>query len=305
MPQTLDVRSNFLALPKEHAQYDTAKIVVLPVPYEHTVSYGGGTKDGPKATLNASKYVEFYDEELDRELCFDVGIATMRALSFGTKKKKVNKEALTYIENKVTSLIEDEKFVAILGGEHTISSAPIAAFYKKYPDLSILQFDAHSDFRDEYQGNKYSHASVMARVGEFLDPSNIVQVGIRAQAKEESIYIQEQGVSTYYAYEIRQGKYTRVLKHWEDQIIDKLSENVYITFDVDYFDPSIMPSTGTPEPNGMYWHETMNIIQRLGKKKNIVGFDIVELAPITGLHHPDMTIARLAYKIMNYAFQKK
>lgn len=305
MPQTRDTRLNFLALPKKHSTYNTSQIVVLPVPYEHTVSYAGGTKNGPKAILDASRHVEFYDEELDRELCFDVGIATARSLSFGTKKKKVNKEALTYIENKVAELLADDKFVAVLGGEHSISSAPIAAFLKKYPGLSILQFDAHSDFRDEFEGNKYSHASVMARVGEFLDPSKIVQVGIRAQAKEEAIYIQEQGVSTYYAHEIRQGKFTRVLKHWEDQIIDKLSENVYITFDVDYFDPSIIPATGTPEPNGMNWHETMNILQRLGKKKNIVGFDIVELAPIKGLHHPDMSIARLAYKIMNYAFQNK
>jgi len=305
MPQILDTRSNFLALPIQHAKYDSSQIVVLPVPYEHTVSYGGGTKDGPKAILSASKYVEFYDEELERELCFDVGIATARPLSFGVKKKKVNKEALSYIEKKVTELIDDDKFVALLGGEHTITSAPVAAYQKKYPDLSVLHFDAHSDFRDEYEGNKYSHASVMARVGEFLDPTNIVQVGIRAQAKDEAIYIREQGVSTYYAFEIRQGKYTRVLKHWEDQIIDKLSDNVYITFDVDYFDPSVMPSTGTPEPNGMYWPETMNILQRLGKKKKIVGFDVVELAPVKGLHHPDMTVAKLVYKIMNYAFQNK
>lgn len=305
MPQTLDTRLNFLALPKKSSLYETSKIAVLPVPYEYTVSYGGGTKEGPKAILAASKYVEFFDEELGRELCFDVGIATMRALSFGGKNRKVNKEAMSHIENKVEELINDEKFVAVLGGEHSISSAPIAAFHKKYPDLSVLQFDAHSDFRDKYHGNKYNHACVMARVGEFLDPARIIQVGIRAQAKEEAEYIKEHNVCTFYSHEIRQGKYTRVLKHWEDQIIDKLSDNVYITFDVDYFDPSIMPATGTPEPNGMLWHETVNILQRLGKKKNIVGFDIVELAPIEGLHHADMTAARLVYKIMNYAFQNK
>lgn len=303
MPHTLDTRSNFLALPKEHSQYETSQIAVLPVPYEHTVSYGGGTKDGPKAILKASQYVEFYDEEFDRELCFDVGIATLRALSFGGKNPKVNKEALAFIENKVEALINDEKFVAILGGEHSLSQAPVSAFSKKYPDLSVLQFDAHSDFRDEYEGNKYSHASVMARVAETIDPSRIVQVGIRAQAKEEAQFIKEHNVNTFYAFDIRQGKYIRMLKHWEDQIIDKLTDTVYITFDVDYFDPSIMPATGTPEPNGMFWHETMNILQRLGKKKKIVGFDVVEFAPINNLHHPDITAAKLVYKIMNYAFQ--
>ncbi len=305
MPQTLDTRSNFLALPKNSSNYETSRIAVLPVPYEYTVSYGGGTKDGPEAILNASHHVEFYDEELDRELCFDAGIATVRALSFGSKKKKVDKEAVSYIEKKVEELINDDKFVAVLGGEHTISLAPIAAFHKKYPDLSVLQFDAHSDLRDEYEGNKYSHASVMARVGEFLDPSRIVQVGIRAQTKDEAIYSKEHNVSTFYAFEIRQGKYTKVLKHWQDQVFDKLSDTVYITFDVDYFDPSVMPATGTPEPNGLYWDETVSLLQRIGKKKNIVGFDIVELAPVKGLHHPEMTAARLAYKIMNYAFQNK
>jgi agmatinase len=305
MPHTLDTRSNFLALPKEYSGYDTSKIVVVPVPYEYTVSYGSGTKYGPKAILNASHYVEFYDEEFDRELCFDVGIATLRALSFGDKKKKVDREAISLIESKVEELLEDGKFVAVLGGEHTISSGPISAFHKKYPDLSVLQFDAHSDLRDEYEGNKYSHASVMARVGEFLDPAHIVQVGIRAQAKDEAIYIKEHNVHTFYVFEIRQGKYTRVLKYWQDQVIDNLSDNVYITFDVDYFDPSLMPATGTPEPNGMNWHETMSLLQRLGRKKNIVGFDVVELAPMKGLNHPDITAAKLVYKIMNYAFLNK
>lgn len=305
MPHVLDTRSNFLALPKESSQYETSKVVVLPVPYEHTVSYGSGTKDGPKAILDASQYVEFYDEEFDRELCFELGIATLRPLSFGTKRKKVNEEAVSYIRNEVSALIADKKYVVTLGGEHTISAGPIAAFAEKYPDLSVLQFDAHSDLRDEYEGNKYSHASVMARVAEFLEPSRIVQVGIRAQAKEEAVFIKERAVNTFYAFEIRQGRYTRLLKYWEDQIVDKLTDNVYVTFDVDYFDPSIMPATGTPEPNGMLWHETINIFRRLGQKKNVVGFDVVELAPIHGIHHPEMTTARLVYKILNCVFQSK
>jgi agmatinase len=305
MPQTFDIRSNFLALPKEHSSYENSRIIVLPVPYEHTVSYGGGTKEGPKAILNASHFVEFYDEELDRELCFDVGVGTLRPVSFGTKTKKVDEEALKLIESKVDELIANEKFVACLGGEHTISSAPIRAFAGIYPDLTVLQFDAHSDFRDTYEGNKYSHASVMARVAEFLDPSRIVQVGIRAQAKEEAAFIKANGVNTFYAHEIHGGRYTRLLKYWEDQVIDKLSDHVYITFDVDYFDPSIMPATGTPEPNGLMWNDTMTVLRKLGLKKTIVGFDVVELSPLKGLHHPDLTAAKLVYKIMNYAFQNR
>jgi agmatinase len=305
MPNVLDSKSNFLALPEESSDLEKSAIVVLPVPYEHTVSYGGGTKDGPKKILSASQYVEFYDEELERELCFDVGIATVRALSFGGQTKKTDAEAVNLIRTAVENLIDMEKFVVTLGGEHTISYAPVAAQIKRYDDLSVLQFDAHSDFRDEYQGNKYSHASVMARIAEILDPARIIQVGIRAQAKEEAEFIKTRNVSTFYAHEIRDGRYTRILKYWEDQVVDKLSQNVYITFDVDYFDPSIMPATGTPEPNGLFWHETMNLLKKLGQKKTIVGFDVVELAPIKGLHHPDLTAAKLVYKMMNYAFMKK
>ncbi len=305
MKKVLDVRSNFLGLPKESSSFEKSGIVVLPVPYEQTVSYGGGTKDGPKTILKASHYVEFYDEELDRELCFETGIATLPALSFAGKKPKKDAEALELIRIAVEKILDEDKFVVCLGGEHTISSAIIAAHLKKYPELSVLQFDAHSDFRDAYQGNKFSHASVMARVAEMIDPSRIIQVGIRAQAKEEAQFIRSRNINTYYAHEIRDGRYTRILKYWEDQVIEKLTDAVFITFDVDYFDPSIMPSTGTPEPNGLFWSETMNLLRKLGQKKKIVGFDVVELAPIMRLHHPDLTTAKLVYKIMNYAFAHK
>jgi agmatinase len=305
MPQTLDTSSNFLALPSESSAYNSSGIVVIPVPYEHTVSYGVGAKDGPRAILSASRYIEFYDEELDRELCFDTGIATVRPLSFGGKQKKVDESAVSYIEQKVSAVLDDDKFAAVIGGEHTITAGSAAAHVKKYPELSILQFDAHSDFREAYEGNRYSHASVMARVAEFIDPAKIVQIGIRAQAREEAVYAKENNVNTFYAYEIRQGRYNRLLKNWEDQVIEKLGDMVYITFDVDYFDPSVMPATGTPEPNGMFWSETMTLLGKLGQRKRIIGFDVVELAPMKGLHHPDASVAKLVYKIMNYAFQKQ
>ena len=152
----------------------------------------------------------------------------------------------------------------------------------------------------EYQGSKFSHASVMARVCEFLDPRRLVQVGIRAQCIEEAQFIREKGMTTLYAHEIREGKYTKVLKLWQEYVIERLTDHVYVTFDVDGLDPSIMPSTGTPEPNGLLWHETMVLLRKLGQKKTIVGCDVVELAPIKGLHHPDLTAAKLVSKMINY-----
>ena len=298
MIETLGIKQNFLGIEKEYSSLQNSRVVILPVPFERSVSYGTGTKRGPQAILEASHFVEFYDEELDRELYRDVGIATLRPLNLG---KKSDEKALEQIYKRTRALADQGKFIVSLGGEHTISQASIAAHGEMYPNLSVLQLDAHSDLRDEYEGNKYSHASVMARVCEFFDPKKIVQVGIRAQCKDEANTIKEKGISTFSAHEIRQGKYTRVLKYWEDLVIEKLTDNVYVTFDVDAFDPSIMPSTGTPEPNGLYWHETTNLIRKLGMRRRIVGFDVVELAPIEDLHHPDLTAAKLVYKILNYA----
>jgi agmatinase len=299
MKKVLDPQSNFLAIDREFSSFENSSIVVLPAPYEHTVSYGGGASRGPNAILKASHYVELFDEETKREIYRERGIATLFPLDF---RKKKNASAVEHVHNEVSQLLEAGKFVVTLGGEHTISAGIIAAFAKKYPDLSVLQVDAHSDLRAEYQGNKFSHACVMGRVCEFLDPRRIVQVGIRAQCREEAEFIRDHGITTLYAHEIRSGAYTRFLKYWDDLVVEHLTEHVYITFDVDGFDPSIMPSTGTPEPNGLYWNETMQCLRKVGREKTIVGFDVVELAPIKGLHHPDLTAAKLISKLLNYAF---
>jgi agmatinase len=293
--RTLGITANFLALDREISSFETSRIVVLPAPYEHTVSYGGGTRRGPQAIIKASQYVEFYDEELDRELCEDVGIATLPPLRFG---KTVHTKALDLITRTVSELLTLDKFVVTLGGEHTISQASIRPHLEKYPDLSIVQFDAHSDLRESYQGSKYSHASVMARVCEYMNPHRITQVGIRAQCIEEARYIREKGVRTFYAHQIRGAG----VAGWQDMVLNTLTDHVYITFDVDGLDPSIMPSTGTPEPNGLFWAETMHLLRRIGEEKTIVGCDVVELAPAKGVSHPDLTAAKLAYKLMNYAF---
>ncbi len=291
---TIGLNGNFLAIEDEFSNYENAKIAIISVPYEHTVSYGKGAGSGPEAILAASAFVEFYDDETDRELCFDKGIATLEPLDFS---KSVDKKALDLIESAVNNAITDGKFVVTLGGEHTISTAPIAAHFKHYPEMTILHFDAHSDLRDSYLDSKYSHASFMARVAEFFPPEKITQVGIRAQCIEESIYIREKGVKTFYASAIRRGLHGQ---DWQQSVVDSLGDVVYCTFDLDFFDPSIMAATGTPEPDGFLYSETIDIFRKIKKSgKRLIGLDVVELAPSEYHSHCDLTSARLIYKILN------
>jgi agmatinase len=295
--KVLGTKANFLGIESEYSSFKESRVVIVQAPYERTVSYGGGTKNGPAGILRASHFVEFYDEETRREVHKELGIATLAPLTFRSRK---DEEALEELFSLSQKLIAAGKFAITLGGEHTISQATIAAYAEKYRDLSVVQIDAHSDLRMEYQGNAYSHASVMARVCEFIDPKRVVQIGIRAQCIEEAQFIQRKKVNTFYAHEIRQGRHTKILKNWDDVAIEKLTPHVYVTFDVDGFDPSIMPSTGTPEPNGLYWHETMTFLRKLGRARNVVGCDVVELSPVRGVHHPDLTAAKLVSKMINY-----
>jgi agmatinase len=292
--QTESIKKNFLAIEKEYSTFGNSEIVILPVPYEKTTSYGKGTVKGPEAAIQASQYVEFFDEETEKELCFDKGIATLKPLNFGKLK---GKKAIDLIYKNVKGLIDAGKFVVTLGGEHSISTAPIEAHFDSFMDLSILHFDAHSDFRDEYEGSKYSHASFAARVAEFT--TKITQVGIRAQCKEEFQFIKDKGINTFYAHQIREQGFNAALN---EKIVNTLDKNVYITFDVDYFDPSIMPATGTPEPNGFYWDETMRLLRKVCAERNLVGFDVVELAPRKDDKFPDFLTAKLIYKILNYRY---
>lgn len=292
--KTLSIKENFLAIGKEYSSFENSKIAILSAPYEKTTSYGKGTARGPKAILDASHYVEFFDEETVKEICFSSGIATLSPLNF---KKLSGAKALGLIYKNVKELINAGKFVVTLGGEHSISTAPIQAHFDSYPDLTILHFDAHSDLRDEYEGSKYSHASFAARVAEFT--TKITQVGIRAQCKEEYEFIKKKGISTFYAFDMRSTGFNSLLI---ERILSTLDKNVYITFDVDYFDPSIMPSTGTPEPNGFYWDETMRLLKKVCSSRNLVGFDVVELSPRKDFAFPDFLTAKLIYKILNYKF---
>jgi len=292
--KVLPLKKNFLAIEKEFSNYNDSKVVIVSAPYEKTTSYGKGTAKGPGAILEASHYVEFFDEETGKEVCFDTKIAAMEPLKFG---KLSGQKALDHIYSSVDEHIKNGKFVITLGGEHSISTAPIKAHFDNYDELSILHFDAHSDLREEYEGTKYSHASFAARVSEFT--TNITQVGIRAQCKEEYEFIKSKSINTFYAYQMRNDGFNYILVN---RIINTLKKNVYITFDVDYFDPSIMPATGTPEPNGFYWDETIRLLKKVCEERNLVGFDVVELAPQKGYTFPDFMTAKLIYKILNYRF---
>jgi agmatinase len=297
--KVLPTSKNFLALPKESSAYASSKIVVLSAPYEKTVSYGGGTAKAPAAILKASHYVEFLDDEFFRELCFEQGIATMPPINFG---KRAGKTMLDYLQGAVSKEIGNGKFVVTIGGEHTIATAPIMAHYARYPKMSVLHFDAHSDLRLKYFGTPYSHACFMARVADAGFPmKRVVQVGIRAQEKAEFEYAKKLGLQTFYATRIRKGEYGQ---NWQKSVTNALPSNeVYITFDVDYFDPAIMPSTGTPEPDGFFWNETMDIFRELNRAgKRIVGFDVVELSPDPKMRHSTYLAAKLVYRMLNFAF---
>ena len=294
----LNEEENFLAIEEEYSNYEKSKIAIVQAPYEHTVSYGGGTKNAPKAIIEASAFVEFYDDEFDKEVCFEKGIATLQEIDLTNCHDET---MLQKVENLVGKLLQDDKFVVVLGGEHTISIAPIKSHFKKYPQMSILHFDAHSDLRVEYQGSKYSHASFMSRVCEFFPTKNITQVGIRALCSDERKFIKENNINTFFASAIRRGLHCA---DWQRKIVSTLSDEIYITFDVDFFDPAIMPTTGTPEPDGFLYNETLEIFREIKKaNKKIIGFDIVELAPLETLTHPNLTTARLIYKLLNYCNQ--
>jgi len=286
-----------MGLPEEWADLARSLAVLIPVPYEHTTSFGKGAALGPASILEASRQVELYDEELDAEIYrLTGGIATVDPLaSCGTDAVAVNA-----IGEKVQGLIAEGKTVVCVGGEHTISIGAAQAHSRRHPDLSILQLDAHSDLREEYEGNRYSHACVMARIYEFN--RNIVQVGIRSQCREEASFIKRKKLSTFYAFDLKGRHYAADQHAWHDVVIDTLSENVYLTIDCDFFDPTLMPAVGTPEPGGFGWYESISFLRRLAERRRIVGLDITEFSPIRGLIYPQFVIAKLIYKVIGYIF---
>lgn len=284
-------KKNFLAIDDiEFCSYKNSKYVIQSAPYEYTSSYLSGSDKGPDAIIKASQFVELYDEELEQESYKLGGICTLHPMDF---KRKVDAKAVKLIEEETAKLISDNKFPITLGAEHTISLGCIKAVKAKTPNVHVLQIDAHSDLRESYKDNIYSHASVMFRVQELGVP--LTQIGIRAQCIEEANLIKESSyIHTFYAHQIRNNP------NWADDALATLGENVYISIDADGFDPSIVPAVGTAEPNGMLWNETIQFLKKVIATKNIVGFDVVEIAPIKGNILTEYTMAKLVYKLIGY-----
>ena len=283
---------NFLGLPVELANFEESEFVILPVPYEQTTTYQVGTKHAPDAIIAASQEVETFDEELKFEAC-QAGICTLNDLETATSDAN---GMLEKIHQTTHSLIGDGKRVVMIGGEHTISIGAIRAFKDKYPNLCVLQLDAHADLRDTYQENKYSHACVMRRIGEVCP---FVGVGIRNLSREEHEFIRQSKIDIFFDRALAD------LDLWYEAVLEKLGRDVYLTLDLDFLDPSIMPSVGTPEPGGLLWYETLDFLKELVNRKNVVGFDVVELCPVPGLAAPDFLAAKLIYKIITYVVAKK
>lgn len=281
---------NFGLLPEEFSSYDRVKFIVIPIPYEKTTTYIKGTALGPNAIIDASANMELYDEELDKNIAEKVGIATLDSVVTNeTGEKMVEK-----VKNVCLKVLNDKKIPVVLGGEHSISLGCVLAAKKKYKNLSVLQLDAHADLRDSYEDSIYNHACVMKRVRKHCD---VVQVGIRSLCDEEAKLIKEKKLNVFFAHEMRKKKFTK-------KISSQLKENVFITIDMDFFDPSLIPSVGTPEPGGFFWYETLDFLREVIKEKNIVGFDVVELCPNKTNKTPDFVTAKFIYKIIGYISEK-
>ena len=268
------------------------KVVVVPFGLEKTVSYGGGTKNGPKEIIKASHQVELYDEELKCEPYKKIGIKTLRPFKIDKNIKK----ALSKMSKINDEILDNKLFPMTLGGEHSITPGCIAPFVKKYNDICLLHFDAHADLRESYNGEKFSHASAIKRCLDFPNVS-LISFGIRNISKSEIPFLEKNSsrINIFWA---------KDKSKWNLNKFKKLIKNktVYLTFDVDGLDSSIMPATGTPEPGGLLWDETLNIIRIAAKNSKIVGADINELSPIKGFNSYNFLVAKLAYKILSYKF---
>jgi agmatinase len=295
----------FLGLDDAEASLENAAAAILPVPWESTVSYGGGTRRGPGAIIEASRYVELYDQELDWEPS-TVGVHTFPALELTRAGQAQAMAELGESYARVAEAMGD-RFLVMLGGEHAVSAPAIRAQAAREAAraqagagsggrLSVLQLDAHADLRAEFEGSPHSHACAMARV---LDVADVVGVGIRGISREEvDVARSHDGVTLIYADEMWEND------DWMDRALEALGPRVYLTFDVDYFDPALVPSTGTPEPGGGDWYRTLRFLRRVFESREVIAADVVELAPTPGLHAPDFLVAKLVYKLLGYRFDR-
>ena len=269
--------------------FDESKVVILPVPVDRTTSYIPGTRNGPREILQASSHMELWDEEVGTDV-HAVGIFTLpeMELPFGELAPLMDE-----INRVASEILSRDKFLVTLGGEHSITPPLVAAAAKKYPGLSVLQIDAHADLRDCYMGTPHNHACAMRRT---LEHAPITQVGIRSMSTEEAAVASSLETSIFYDVTMREDP------AWIDRVVSTLRDPVYITIDVDGMDPAIMPSTGTPEPGGLSWYETLALLRATIRQRKVVACDVVELSPIPGLLAPNFLCAKLVYKILTYRF---
>jgi agmatinase len=275
----------------ERATFDAAKAVILPVPLESTTSYVSGTRNGPREILIASTHLELWDEETNTDI-HTVGIHTLPEMELPFDDMS---DIMAEIRRVSSAILEHDKFPVILGGEHSITSPVVAAMAEKYPGLSVLQIDAHADLRDTYMGTRFNHACAMRRV---LEHARCTQVGIRSLSTEEAAVVSQLPTTIFYDINMRRDA------NWIDQVVDSLSDTVYVTIDCDGLDPAIMPATGTPEPGGLSWFETLSLLRTVISRRNVVGCDLVELSPLPGIVAPNFLCAKLIYKILTYKFSK-
>ncbi len=278
----------FAGLLPPYSDWQRARVVILPVPYDSTTEWRSGTRRGPQAIIDASQFLELYDLESGREL-HKVGIHTMPELEPIMSSPKDMMDRVYHITRR---LIQEGKLVVMLGGEHSLSTGAVQAHKEAFANLSVLQLDAHADLRDEYLGSKYSQACVMRRICKLCP---ITQVGVRSLSLEEKQFLDEKKMTPFY------------MSDWTsnpalvEQVVTSLSENVYVTIDADVFDPSIMPAVGTPEPGGMQWQQALNLLKMVALHKHIVGFDLMEFCPQEGSHSSAFLLAKLTYKLIGYA----
>lgn len=277
----------YAGLPDSYGSEEFSQIVILPIPFDKTSTYQHGSNKGPEAIIEASRNMELYDIETASEPYLK-GIFTDAPIH-----AKTSDEMLLLTYNRAKKWIQKSKFLVTLGGEHSVSYASIKAYAEHCGKLTVLHLDAHADLQQAYEGNPWSHASVMARVKEIPQVTKVVSVGIRSMSREEVPFLDSS--HTFFAHELQE--------KWVDQILSKLEGPIYITFDLDVFDCALMPSTGTPEPGGLSWDQALNLLKRVIREKNVVGCDVVELCPNLSNVAPDYVAAKLIYKMLSYQFE--
>ena len=280
-------KRTFAGIPEQYSKLETSKIVLIPVPFDGTSTWQKGADKGPEAFLNAAENLETYDIETDSEV-YKNGIYLADAISENVIAEKVVEE----VHSVVKQYIKKNKFVTLVGGEHSFSIGSIRAFNECYNNLTVVHIDAHANLRKEYNGSKFNHACT---VYEASQTTNLVQIGIRSMDAIEKTIMDYEKV--FFAHELAADDY------WMDNAIDAMTNNVFITFDLDAFDPSICPATGTPEPGGLFWYETLDFLRKIFKEKNVVGFDISELCPQENDKSSEFLAAKLFYKMLSYKFE--